>query len=289
MRRFTVVILFILMICTAVFAEDTDVIRYIPAGEEAPALPQNDVLEVHFCKLQYADCFVLRMGSEVILIDGGGFNSKTHLLAYLRSIGVEKLDYVIATHPHSDHIGGFIGILEEIPIAAYYQPNLYEEYKNTYYTQLMALLEEKQIPILPIENEGKLYLGGATLTFYQWQNPLASVNGRSMIVHVEYGNRSVLLAADIDAGSQATLTRHYGKALRSDIIKLPHHGVGQYVEEFHAVVQPSLAIITNTKEEAQVTINTLHQRGVAWKVTALGAVVAITDGYEWQVWQVTHR
>src|SRR5690606_37383530 len=77
--------------------------------------PSND-LKVHFLSIGQADSILIQQGNKNLLIDGGYWMSGRPILRYLKNIGVNKLDYLIVTHPHNDHIGGLPRIINNIPI-----------------------------------------------------------------------------------------------------------------------------------------------------------------------------
>ena len=302
MKRILILILCILMICaltqtagcfasasTDHMADGRPPIQILTDRESLPALCREDLLEIHFLNVGAADCILLRMGNSAVLIDGGRSATAAEAVSYLKEIGVETLDCVFATHPHDDHIGGLPGILSEIPAGALYQAGFYEDYQSQARWNLQAALDELHIMDSVIPTEWSMRLGEAELTFYQWQNPEAAQNDRSVAIKVKYGERSALLAADLENSGQKAVAAQYGEALRADILKMPHHGIGTYQLPFHEAVQPLFGVVTNSKNGAQGMIDRMTRNGMQWMVTTRGTVVAVTDGNVWSVWQVTER
>lgn len=284
--RFLLLCMFVMALVVSATAETNDPIQYLTDLKNLPQLCQEDLLEVHFIEVAAADCILLRMGNHSMLVDSGRHGTADKVVSYLRSIGVDSLDCVFLTHPHDDHLGGFPGILNEIPTSALYRSYLYEQFESPRQNMLARTLRELQIPEYFVTNETRMQFGNATLTFYQWQNPNAHQNNRSMIIKIQYGSRTMLLSADLENNGQKKLAAEYGESLRADIIKMPHHGIGKYEITFHDAVKPLFGIVTNTKKSAQETIDTMVRRGMKWMVTTRGTVVAVCDGNQWRVWQL---
>lgn len=285
-KKHWLLVLFLCFQCLCPQGLASEAIEWLDYPGDALPLAQPGVLEVHFINVASADCILLRMDGETMLVDGGLYCNYERITAYLDSLGITSLDYVFATHPHDDHIGGLRGVMAEIPVGAFCRPRLYEDYASSDLSKLRKVVEEKQIATQYIENETTMTLGGARLTFYQWQNPRAYENNKSMAVHVSLGDRSVLLSADVEHNGQKALAEAHGSALKADILKMPHHGFGSYTRELHAAVAPQLGTISNIRAKVDNVVSQLEARGVDWVLTTKGTIVAVTDGTGWQLWQI---
>ncbi len=282
-RMFFIFLLCLVLLFGAAHAEGA--VAYL-SPEEAPSLAEGALLEIHFIGIGAADAILLRMGDETMLVDCGYAKTGEATAAYLHGIGVTRLTWAFATHPHDDHMGGFPAVLSQIPADCFLMPRLFEKSGNPEYTATVSVLAEKNIPLRFMENEAMMSLGSATLTFYQWEDPDASVNNRSMIIKVTLGERAALLCADLGNGGQKALTAQYGDALRADILKMPHHGIGIYRPELREAVQPEFAVVTNTKAGSECVLDAFDRHGVRWMLTTQGTAVCVTDGEHWQVWQI---
>lgn len=257
------------------------------ASDTRPALDDPGLLEVHFINVASADCILLRMGGETMLIDSGIYRHHERILRYLAELGIDSLDYALGTHPHDDHIGGFAGILPQIPADVFLKARRYEGYDSENARALEAVLEGQGIPVQYVDSDTTLSFGAATLSFYQWQAPQARENNRSLVIRVSYGDRAILLAADVENNGQRALAETYGTALQADILKMPHHGLAPCIRELHDAVRPSLATVSNIKDKVYDVLRTCEKRGVDWLLTTKGTIVAVTDGGDaWQVWQL---
>lgn len=278
-------ILFCLVLPLACIAEGGEVIQYLTNDDARPMLDVDGLLEVHVINAASSDSILLRAGGQTMLIDCSSDNRVDPVIRYLTALGVTKLDYAFLTHPHDDHIGGFQRLLSKIPTAIFLRSRLYDNYFTVETTELYGMLYTKGIPVEYVENDTEMYLGDAKLKFMQWQRPKASKNNRSMIIHAQLGERSILLAADLEANGQKAMVKAYGSALSADILKVPHHGIISYRKDFWRTVQPKLAVITNSPKRIQTLVEKVERSGVNTMFTSRGTIIAVTSGSTWQVWQ----
>lgn len=288
MRRALLLWICLCLLPCAGYAQEAQApaVRILSGDEARPALGRDGLLEVHLINVQAADCILLRMGQHTLMIDSGRERTHERIAAYLATLGIESLDYAFASHPHDDHIGGYLRLLQDVPVSAFLHPGLYEQFESEDLDTLWAVLAEKDIPAVVVENETEIPFGGATLTFFQWQSPSAAQNNRSMTLHAALGERAILFASDIGTNGQKALSEQYGARLKADILKAPHHGISEYRKELHAVVQPELVTFSNIKDKIYEVLRTTEKRGAQWMVTTKGTIVAVTDGTGWQVWQI---
>lgn len=288
MRRFAAILLYLLLslsLCAFAQASDPAPIEYI-IPQEAPALPAEGLLEVHLLDVDAADCILLRLGDLTMMVDSGNEGTADRVLAYLESIGVDRLDFAFLSHPHNDHLGGYLHILKELPVGSFILPESFREFSSTRFDALDALLIAQHIPTVYVRaDQDGVPFGDATLWPYQWLASWAHTNDMSMVLKVAYGERAIVLAADVENNGQKELALSHGDALKADILKMPHHGLAAYMREFHAAVSPALATFSNYKSRIESTVKLTEQRGVAWLLTTDGTLVMVTDGQTWKVWQ----
>lgn len=284
-RRLTALLLALLLPAATAFAGEESAIRYLTADDPRPTLATEGLLELHFIDVGVADCVLLRMGERTMLVDCGNQSDGKTVAAYLKSLGIESLTYAFLSHPHNDHLGGYLDLLDAVPVGLFILADTFQAFQSDLYTVLLKKLDALRVPMLTMKDGEAMAFGEALLAFYQHTDARATVNNRSMLTHVSLGSRAVLLAADVENNGQKALAEAYGERLRADILKMPHHGLAAYMREFHAAVKPSLAIFSNNKSRIADTIALTERRGAAWLLTTKGTVVAVTDGETWTVWQ----
>ena len=164
----------------------------------------------------------------VFLIDGGGNNSfstgENVILPYLKSKGIETVDFVFITHNDSDHIKGIIEIFDKIHIKNLFLPINNEKDEN--YEHIIALAEDKNVPVYFLKNGDNLKLGEditfnvlhPSETFYNKED-----NNNSLVLNMKYKNNSMLFTGDIEKMAEDFLIEN-NEDLSADILKIAHHG-----------------------------------------------------------------
>ena len=123
-------------------------------------------LTVHYLDVGQADCILVMTGGKTLLIDAGDVGSGGTIMTYLDALGVERLDYVIGTHPHADHIGSLWEIIENYEIGEVILPEVPDALIPTTrtYERLLQAIEDKGLSITPAEPLDAYRLGDAVLT-----------------------------------------------------------------------------------------------------------------------------
>ena len=121
--------------------------------------------EVHFIDVGQGDCQLIRSGSMNVLIDAGESDKAAEVISYLDSFGIQRLDYVIATHPHSDHIGALDEVIEKYEIGMVIMPRLKEEIVPTIACSksLLEAISKKGLKITEAVAGNTYELDGSTL------------------------------------------------------------------------------------------------------------------------------
>ncbi|MFA6169483.1 MAG: DNA internalization-related competence protein ComEC/Rec2 [Candidatus Margulisiibacteriota bacterium] len=211
-------------------------------------------LAVTFIDVGQGDAaFIQCPNGRTVLIDGGGEErdkgrgydriGKMVLLPFLRKQGVNKIDLVIATHPHADHIAGLNEVLKSVKV-----DNLIDNgeiFNSPAYFRYRELIEKNKIKHSTGRTGLKINLGSGVVGRIVWPADLHnSTNGNSIVLRLAYGQISFLFTGDLDNESEERLLR-LGEPLRSTFLKVGHHGSATSTSaEFLAAVLPRVAIIS---------------------------------------------
>lgn len=257
----------------------------VQVGGENPFPEDAELLELVFLDTFAAgDAFLLRCGGESMLIDSGHDPYFRHLVMHLENRSVTHINYFLNTHIHDDHLSGFRYL-----IVRGYGPDMM--YLSTpldarYDTQ--RILKEKlilhDIPNRLLVDGETLKVGGADVLVMRAQGDFG-YNGRSTCNVISYGDARVLLMADATGEAQNELMDRYGQYMKADILKLAHHGYNRAVVGFLELVQPQLAVLTNSPEGGAVGVKQIDAKGIPYLSSTKGNVVALTDGTQWYVYQ----
>ena len=216
------------------------------------------------------------------MIDAGNNKDGNKLVKYLNEIGVEKITYLIATHPHEDHIGGMDNIIKNFEIENYYKTE--DELSIMTYTEIMKALEEKNI-VYHIPKKGeKFQIGECNFKIIYIEKDKEDLNDTSMVIRLEYGNTSFLFTAD--ATNQVESEILYSKEnIKSDVLKVAHHGSSHSNSiEFLNEVNPRYAIIfvgnnNDYHYPHQSTLNKLEKLNTKiYRTDIDGTIIVKTDG-----------
>ena len=245
---------------------------------------KNAPFKVHFIDVGQGDCILVESSGHFALIDAGENADSYKAINYLGNLGVTSLDFTIATHPHSDHCGGFPNIFRNFSCGYFLFPETDVD-TNTWYSILDAA-DERGVPCEGAKAGDVFALGDATVTVLSpKENSIYSnLNNYSIVCIAQYQNTSVLLMGDAEKLVEKELISE-SYDLCADVLKLGHHGSSSSSgKEFLRSVNPSVAIITCGKDNDyghphRETTDALEELGIPYRLTSKeGSIVVSSDG-----------
>ncbi len=229
---------------------------YVPKAAAESFISKDADLEIHYIDVGQGDCSLIMWEGASMLIDSGEKQYAETVIDYLDEQGVEKLDYVVATHPHSDHMGAMAEIISVFDVDKVIVPKVTEEMTPTtvVYEKFLNALTAKAIKLTAAKPETTYPFSGTTAAAVSKTSPhfeiLAPVadyddlNNYSVVVKLVYGDTSYLFTGDIEKKAENDILE-YGADVDSDVLKASHHGSSTSSgEAFIEAVSPEICIIS---------------------------------------------
>lgn len=240
-------------------------------------------LTVHFIDVGQGDSILLESCGEYVLIDAGEKEYGSTVVKYLKSCGAKELKYVIATHPHTDHIGGMAKVLDSIGAENFITSETDQSTKT--WLNVLDIVDKKDINYIDAEAGATYSFGESTFTILA---PLGSgysgYNDYSVVTKVECGTVSFMLTGDAEKTSEKEMIQS-GADLRATVLKCGHHGSStSSTANFLKAVYPSYAIIScgENNDYGHPHEETLKKLGLlkcpVYRTDQLGTIIASTDG-----------
>ena len=263
----------------------------------SPYLSNNN-LRVTFLDAGQGDAAVIELpDGKVMLVDGSKKEpdmGRIVIAPYLWSRGIRRVDYIVMSHPHPDHFGGLIYIMDNFDVGEIWF-NGRRSYESLEFFQKIAkkniphrilargdILKAKAYKIYALHPYDEFYADSPRARF-------SNQNSASLVLKIESNNASILFTGDIETEAEENLTR-LGNWLKSDIIKVPHHG-GRTSSStgFIQTVSPQTAVISvgrnnPYKHPHPETLKRYEDEGVrVFRTDTNGAVTIISKANTYEV------
>lgn len=241
-------------------------------------------MKVNYIDVGQSDCVLIQQGGKNLLIDAGDVGDGARIVTYLKSKKVRKLDYLIATHPHADHIGGMEDVLDSFQVGKIIMS------KKTHTTQtfvnLIKKIEKKGMKITEAKPGDSYPLGKAVFTIlapngYDYGS---NINNYSVSLRMVYKKKSFMFVGDCEKDAIADIMNGTQK-LKSDVMMCGHHGsANSTTKEWVKKVAPTYAVISVGAQNsyghpASAVLEILRQLKIkCFRTDKCGSVVATTNG-----------
>ncbi|MDE6132422.1 MAG: MBL fold metallo-hydrolase, partial [Oscillospiraceae bacterium] len=255
-------------------------------------------LEIHFIDVGQGDCSLIMWEGASMLIDCGEREQAETVLKYLKKQGVKKLDYIIATHPHSDHIGGMGDIISEIEVDKVIAPRVSDSMTPTTktYERFLQALKDKSLKLTAAKPDTTYTLSSTAASAAEKIPPkfevLAPVNdyndlnNYSVVIRLTYGTTAYLFTGDAEKEAELDILEN-GAEVDSDVLKVGHHGSStSSCNDFYEAVSPDICVIqcgngNSYGHPHKETIDTINSSGAkVFRNDTDGTVIVYSDGNE---------
>lgn len=258
----------------------------IRSSQEAP---ENTLARVTVLDVGQGDCILIE-SEKTVLIDSGETEYAGDVMRFIRSRGIKRLDTVIVTHQHTDHMGGMSEIIEGFDIGRIIMPEVPEEMltPSFAYENMLTAADEKGLHFTPARAGHVMELSSDGMTKLTIQYPTADtvmddLNDYSVVCRLECGDTSFLFMGDLtEKGEEMMLEQMLVE--KTDVLKVGHHGSSYSSSRaFLAKLRPSLAVISVGKDNeyghpAEDTLKRLGRYAKIVRTDETGDIILYSDG-----------
>lgn len=251
-----------------------------------PLYATNEILKVHFLDVGQADSIIIQLPTkQTMIIDGGNNADGMMIVHYLQKLGIQKIDYLIGTHPHEDHIGGLDNLINNYSIGKIYLPKVTTTTKT--FEDLLLAIKAKNLKIISAQRGMEIIQQNdlqAIILAPSSNSKYSNLNDWSIVVKLTYQQTSFLFTGDAQEESELEMLRNNCQ-LKADLLKVGHHGSHtSTTERFLQAVSPDYSIISvgggnKYGHPANSVINRLQKHGIKlYRTDQLGTIIASSDG-----------
>lgn len=249
--------------------------------------PASGELTVHFIDVgQGASTLIVGPKGETMLYDAGkiGGDAGDEVVSYIKELGLDKIDVVIATHPHSDHINGLDDVIRTFDVGSVYMPRVSHTTKT--YENLLLSIKEAGLKVKEGKAGVKIPFGDVSVQVVSpSSNQYDNLNDWSVSIRVVYGDNSFIFTGDAEYVAEQEMVKS-GYDLKSDVYTVGHHGSStSSSEEFLDAVNPTYAIIQTGENSYghphREILERLKERNLkVYRTDLAGDIVMVSDGTE---------
>ena len=279
-------ILMCFVIMLSIFAAGCDDPFVLQPPVTDPYADSSGIMSVHFVDVGQGDSILILLpNSQVVLVDAGTTASSDYLVNYLKSQDVSVINYLVSTHPHEDHIGGMLKVLDTFEVSAVLDP-AYAHTTRTF-QRYLEKIDELNIPFIPARSGASYQIGDVKFDIL-WPDEVREtekdVNEISIVILVTYGDFSLLLTGDIGSKTESAILKNYDLG-KIDVLKVPHHGSkGSSSATFINAIEPQISVISlgegNTYgHPTQEALDRLSNSQI-YRTDISGDIVIETDGID---------
>ena len=280
-KQIVTIISFLIVLATAILGGEL----FLKTDKNSQAVQTSgtvlsDKLEVDFIDVGQADSILIINKDETMLIDAGNNENGNDVVKHIKEKGITKINYLVGTHPHADHIGGLDDVINsDLEIENVYMPKIQTNTKT--FEDVLDALKNKNLKVTaPVKGDtfkiGEANCKVMTDSILDTEN----LNLSSIVVRLEFGENSFLFMGDAETENEKTINWP-----KTNVLKVGHHGSNtSSSQSFLNQVKPEYAIIMAGKDNSyglpkQKILDRLNKIGAKiFRTDELGTITAISDG-----------
>ena len=249
---------------------------------------QSKHLVVHYIDVGQGDATLIQApNGKTMLIDGSTKDYGDKIVKYIKSLNIAKLDYVVATHPDADHIGGLIDVVNQLNIGEFI--NSGKSHTTTTYEQLLTTIYKKNIPYSEPKAGQMISIDSSLKLQVLAVNAKADDNNdASIVLKLSFNDVSFLFMGDAGTSIESKIASEYN--VETTILKAGHHGSSTSSSvSFLRKVKPKVVILSYGAgneyghPHKEVTVNISAVNAKVYATARKGTIVVKTDGLAFNV------
>lgn len=241
-------------------------------------IPQDNNLRVYCLDVGQGDSILITNNNKTMLIDASTNEMGSRVVKYLNDLGIKKIDYLVGTHPHEDHIGGLDNVIKNFDIGTIYMPNVVVTTKT--FEEVIDAISAKKLKVTSPKTGDKFTVGNAECEVMSIRNDKDDYNNCSIVIKMDFNNVSYLFTGDAEESVESSR-----KWPHIDVLKVGHHGSNtSSSKNFLEQIKPEVALISvgqgNTYgHPTQATLKRLSNIGAKiYRTDENGTILLIEKG-----------
>ena len=209
--------------------------------------PVDSDFAVYYLDAGQSDCTIVICDDKVLMIDCGTYNQLNTIRQSIHSLEIDKIDYMLITHQHDDHMGSATDLLNDLKVENFIMPKLAQSNNVTSktYNVLINSLDSKNINKIIAQDCKSFMLGDALVEIFSPVTQSNNLNNMSVVLKITYGNTEFLFQGDAESKIENDLLRS-DYDIDVDVLKVGHHGSKtSSTDKYLDATSPQIAIISS--------------------------------------------
>lgn len=233
-----------------------------------------------------ADSILIKSSDDVILIDAGESKDATEIKKVLDNMGVKEISLLVATHPHSDHIGGMQEIVENYNIKKIIMSP--QTHTSKTYENLLNAIDAKGNTISVAEPGKEYSIGDINIKVIGPCDDYDELNDNSVVMVASYGNIDMLLTGDAEFTAEKDYVEYLDDSI--ELLKVGHHGSDTSTSDnLLSIIEPEVALIScgidnKYGHPCQETLDKFNKLNIpVYRTDLMGDIIIRTDGNKYTI------